>query len=102
MQFDLELLKKLKACTFRYDEDKLPAEIADGKLHIGFIAQHIAELFPMEEFGIVKRDKVGLKVNYIEFVPLLVKWTQLLLEKIELQDNKIKELEDKINQLLED
>ncbi len=102
MQFDLELLKKLKACTFKYDPVKLPADIADGKLHIGFIAQHIAELFPMDEYGIVKEDSVGLKVNYNEFVPLLVKWTQMLLERIELQEEKISRLESQINTLMEE
>lgn len=102
MQFDLELLKKLKPCTFKYDESKLPAKIADEKVHIGFIAQHVAELFSMEEFGIVSKDNVGLKINYIEFIPLLVKWSQLLLEKIELQDKEIKELKSKLNNLLEE
>ena len=101
MQFDLELLKKIKPCTFRYDEEKLPSH-GDGKLHIGFIAQDIEKIFPIEEFGIVLKDQLGLKVNYIEFVPLLVKWTQLLLEKIELQDKEIDELKEKIKQFLEE
>jgi len=102
LEFDLSLLKKLKPCTFKYDDTKLPSHIADGKTHIGFIAQEIEHLFPMDDFGIVVQGDKGLKVNYIEFIPLLVKWQQLLLEKINLQNQEIKELKDKINELLEE
>ncbi len=102
MQFDLDLLKKLKPCTFKYDPAKLPSSIADDKLHIGFVAQHIADLFPMDEFGVVKEDSVGLKVNYNEFIPLLVKWLQELLQKIELQQEEIEKLKSLINKSLEE
>jgi hypothetical protein len=95
-EIDLALLKKLRPCIFKYDPDKLSDKIADGKIHIGFIAQDLAELFPKDVYGIVNEDPVGLKVNYIEFIPLLVKWTQLLLERVESQDEELRLLKSEI------
>jgi hypothetical protein len=51
----------------------------DDKVHIGFKAQDIKNIYP----ELVSEDENGyLNVNYVEFVPLLIKSIQELQERI--------------------
>ena len=61
----------------------------DSNLHFGFSAQEIQKIYP----HLVSEDEKGyLSVNYMEFIPILVKGMQE-------QNQKISELEEKILQL---
>jgi hypothetical protein len=95
-QLDLSLLEKLKPCMFRYDPDKLKG--SDNKLHFGFIAQDLVELFPVDEYGIVviNPHNNNLMVNYNEFIGMLTKWQQQLYSIIKVQQNQINALQEKI------
>lgn len=80
MKIGLELIRRLKPATFRYKPEKDP----DGRKHIGFIAQDVAELLPPEEFVIVKQDDQGYyTVDHGQFIGSLVKAVQELDEELQ-------------------
>lgn len=67
----LAVIKKLKPCSFKYN-DKMP-----DKINFGFIAQDLAELFPMEKYSLVQQDESGnLMVEYYQIIALLTKAIQ--------------------------
>ena len=84
----LEIIKKLKPVKFKYN--KTLSELSDERFHIGFIAQDLAQVFSMDEYAIVGEREGYLYVNYHEIIPILVM-------AIKEQQEKIKELEKKVN-----
>lgn len=85
MSETLEIVKKMKPCSFSYKDMPKEGKIQfDGKTHFGFVAQELNELFPKETFNVVHAEANGyLMVNSNEIVPLLVKCIQELNERIE-------------------
>lgn len=78
----LEIVKKIKPCKFHYKSDGVMC--FDEKIHFGFVAQELNEVFPKEEYNIVQVGDGGyMKVNPGEIVPILVKCIQELSERIE-------------------
>ena len=77
----LEIVKKLKPCEFKYDEEIIRD---GGKKHFGFIAQDLEEEFPIDEYAVVHEGAGGYKmVNYIQFIALLTKAIQELSGKVD-------------------
>lgn len=78
----IEVVKKLKPCTWKYN-DEIP-ELNDGKIHFGFIAQDLEEIWNKETYAIVTEDQSGYKkVNYHELIAVLTKSIQDLTERVE-------------------
>lgn len=84
----LEVIKKLKPAKFKYN--KTLSGLDDNRFHIGFIAQDLAKIFPMDEFSVVGEREGYLYVNYHELIPVLVM-------AIKEQQEKIEKLEKQIN-----
>lgn len=84
----LEVIKNLKPAKFKYN--KTLEGLDDNRFHIGFIAQDLAKIFPMNEFSLVGEKDGYLYVNYHELIPVLVM-------AIKEQQEKIEKLEKKIN-----
>lgn len=83
----LEIVKKLKPCEFKWRENTVVK--ADTKIHFGFIAQEVEKIFPKNEYGIVVDKEGYLGIQYLEFIPLMVKAIQELEEKVKmLEDEK--------------
>jgi len=80
----LEIVNKLKPCKFKYNEHIIKI---DEKVHMGFIAQDLQELFG-KEYAIVIENKQNkyLMVQYNELIAPLVKAVQELSTEI----NKLK------------
>lgn len=78
-----EVLDRLRPATYRYNNNK---NLGD-KVHYGFIAQDLQELGP--EYAFVDDGEDYLKVNYHEFIAVLVKVVQE-------QDKRITDLEQKL------
>lgn len=69
--------------------DTQTAIVADDRLHFGFIAQEIKEIYP----NLVVEDEEGLlAIDYIGFIPLLVDAYKNLAEKVKEQEDVIKSL----------
>lgn len=89
---DGDLVDRLKPAYFKL---KL-----DNKSHFGFIAQDVLEVTPEIVFDINVPDGEGgisesyMALNYHEFIPILT-------AKIQSQEKRIKDLEDKVQTLLE-
>ncbi len=77
----LEIVKKLKPCTFQYND--IIHRINDGKIHMGFIAQDLLELFPEESHAVVFKNGEYYNVNLIQLIAPIVKSIQELSNKIE-------------------
>jgi hypothetical protein len=92
----LEKVLKMNGVTFEWDKEKAPKKNFPQGVYIGFIAQDLEKIVP----ELVHTDAEGIKsVAYQNMTPLLVeaiKQQQLLIEK---QNDKIKELQDHINEL---
>lgn len=77
----IEKLSELKPISYKYNND------IQNKLHYGLIADDVEKLYP----ELIKNNSTGFKVlNYSELIPLL-------LAKIQIMDDQIKELKNKIN-----
>jgi len=85
----IEIINKLRPATFKYN-DLIPG-LNDGKLHMGFMAQDLKEIFG-EDFAIVTKDDKTqfLQVQYYELIAPLTKSIQEL-------SQKVKDLEEIIN-----
>lgn len=85
----IEIVNKLKPVKYKYN-DILP-HLNDGKVHMGFMAQDLQELFG-KDHAIVQehKDSKFLMVQYHELIAPLTKAVQEL-------SKKVKELEDIIN-----
>jgi len=75
-----EIIKHLKIISFRY-EDKVTS---DKRKNFGVVAQQIAEYFDPKDFSITNTDIEGFyKVDYIQLIPLLIKYIQDLEKRVE-------------------
>lgn len=89
---DGDLVDRLKPAYFKLKLDKKP--------HFGFIAQDVLEVTPEIVFDINVPDGEGgisesyMALNYHEFIPILT-------AKIQSQEKRIRDLEDKVQTLLE-
>ena len=77
-------LMKIETCTYNYNND--------DTLHFGIIAEDLYKIFP----NLVKLDEEGNcdSIHMFDLIPLLISETQKL-------NNRITDLETKINSLLE-
>lgn len=78
-----DIIQNLKPCSFKYN--------GDDKTTFGFIAQDLLNIFPTEQFTIVKDNNGLFSVEYYQLIPFL-------LLKIKELDAKIKILENKNNE----
>jgi hypothetical protein len=83
--YGLEMIKKLKPCIFQYKQPDEGGLVDDNNLkHLGFIAQDLKELFPEDEYAVVKKTPSGyLAVDLTELIAPIVKAIQELDEKVE-------------------
>ena len=86
----MEIVENLKPVKFKYNKKLPELKKNDNRFHIGFIAQDLTKIFPMDEFAIVGEKDGYLYVNYHELIPILV----MALKE---QKVRIEELEKKIN-----
>lgn len=86
----IDAVKKMRPTVYKYNDS-----LDDGVEHFGFIAQELAELFPIDEYGVVSvnRDSGFLQVKYHEVIPMLVKYIQHLEERV----NKLENVEKIMN-----
>lgn len=91
-KYGLDLINKIKPCTFQYKQMNENGVIDDNNLiHFGCIAQELNELLPENEFALIKKMKDGYyAVNYIELIAPLIKAVQELSKKVEKLENDIK------------
>ena len=87
----LNTIKKLKPCVFQYKQLYENGLVSDNSLkHLGFIAQDLIEIFPEDEFFIVKKNETGYyTVELNELIAPIVKSIQEL-------DIRISEIESKL------
>jgi len=86
----LETVKKLKPCEFEYNDCKFNfKQVLDQRIHFGFIAQDVLELFPIDTFAIVSERDGFYMVHKDQLIAPLVKAIQELAEKVEKLEEKI-------------
>lgn len=84
---EVDKLMKVETKTYSYKNDK------SSKKHYGFIAQDVKGLFP----DLVQEDETGFyRINYVEFIPIIIDGFKRLNKKVEDQEKRIEELENKI------
>jgi len=93
--YGLEIIKKLKPCIFQYKQVNENGIIDDENLkHLGFIAQDLNEIFPEDEYAVVKKDQNGYyMINLIELLAPIVKSIQELDNKIEKLQKQLEEFQ---------
>lgn len=65
----------------------------DKRIHFGFKAQQLADIYPVDQYAVVNRDQAGfLSVNYGMLIPVLASALKLL-------RGKFGELRDKLSTL---
>jgi hypothetical protein len=79
-----EILKELKPCHWKYK----PETGLGDKIHYGFIAQDLLEIG--EEYAFVNQDEKYLRVNYQEFIGILVSVIKDQEERISKLENILK------------
>lgn len=91
-KYGLELINKIKPCTFKYKQKNEDGIIDDNNLiHFGIIAQELNDILPEDEYAIIKKiDNDYYAVNYIELIAPLIKAIQELSKKVEKLENDIK------------
>jgi hypothetical protein len=71
--YEIENITKLKPVTFSYSND------TSNRLHYGFIAQDVEEIFPA-----LVSDNTGFKsINYIEFIPIMLYKMQIMQDELD-------------------
>lgn len=93
------LFPLLRACSFSYKQQ------ADGRKHLGFIAQDVDDVrnslgIPVNDLAAVGQPDEHIdyyRIAYNEFVPLLVHMLQKLYARVEKLEAKIKETETDVN-----
>ncbi len=86
----LQNIVKLNGVTYNWDRDKFPNKGFDKKNQIGLIAQDVEKIYP----ELVKADEEGYKaINYSAFVPLLIESIKEQQKKIDLLEEKVKEVD---------
>ena len=87
--FGLEIIKKVKPIIFKYRGSE--------KYSFGVLAQELSDVLSKDEFTIMKEDEKGyIMVNYIEFVPLLIKSVKELNKRVEELEKELEFLKEKI------
>ena len=82
-KYGLDLINKIKPCTFQYKQTNENGVIDDNNLiHFGCIAQELNELLPENEFALVKKMKDGYYLSVYTHISELA-----CLLKIGLRDN---------------
>lgn len=87
--FGTDFVEKLKPCAFNFKKNPYKT--------FGFIAQDVEETMKdlnMSEYHLVSSDETGLRLSYIEFIPILMKSVQELNSKVKLLENEIKILKE--------
>lgn len=88
-----DIIYNLKPCHYKYNDIKY----INDKINFGFLAQDLINSFG-EEYNFVTKSKDGyFMVNYDQFISPIVKVLQLQKNKIEELENKIKCIEEKLN-----
>lgn len=76
------------------DISDIDESVDDGRLHYGFIAQEVREIFP----NLVVEDEDGLlSIDYTGFIPLLVDAYKQLSEKVQEQDEFIASILNRVS-----
>lgn len=88
--FGLDFIKKLKPCIWKFK----PGPLADGRNHIGFIAQDINKIVDYDEYSFVGRSNGYYNLNYQEFIGPIVKAIQDLDTKIEELNERLERMEN--------
>lgn len=119
MPFDdaLSMLSKIKVVSYEFDIEKFPFVGFSSDKQVGFIAQDLKEIYPTsvaEKYIALMGGKEAklkteidlefekyLTVDYDKFIPILTKAIQEQQHIIESQDERIKELERKIEYLMD-
>jgi len=84
----LEIVNKLKPITFRYN-DILKTK-TDDKIHMGFLAQELLEVFGDDYAIIIKNKETNyLMVQYTELIAPMVKAIQELSEKVDILEKQL-------------
>lgn len=91
-KYGLELINKIKPCTFQYKQKAEDGLVDDNNLiHFGVIAQDLNELLSENEFALVQKTQNGFyAVNYIELIGPMIKAIQELSKKVEELENDTK------------
>jgi len=84
-----ENIKKLKVHQFDWKDDS-------GHVPVGLVAQELQEVYP----ELVKESDNGLRIDYINMVPYLVKTIQEQNDRINLLEQKLNMLEKKLEKLI--
>lgn len=89
----LDIIKQLKPCIFQYKQKEEQGLINDNNLlHLGFIAQDLLEIFPEDEYFIVKKNETGYyTVELNELIAPIIKAIQEIDTRITTIENKLKE-----------
>lgn len=89
----LDIIKQLKPCIFQYKQKEEQGLINDNNLlHLGFIAQDLLEIFPEDEYFIVKKNETGYyTVELNELIAPIIKAIQEIDTRITAIENKLKE-----------
>jgi len=87
----IEIVNKLKPIKFRYNDI---ISNSDNKVHMGFIAQDLLEIFGPEYAVVKENDDTGyLTVSYHELIAVLVKSIQELSQQVSKLENQTHFLE---------
>jgi len=80
--FGLNFIKKLKPAKFQYEPEHLRKE--GDLVHLGFIAQDIAEILDHKDYALLRKDEQGFyRVDHGELIAPLVKAIQELSDKVD-------------------
>lgn len=85
----LDAVMEMRPVTFEYTHSRF----ADGRKHIGFIAQEMQEIIPEAVDHIYGMEEKFLKINYNELMPVLVNAIKDLNKKIEELEAKVQKSE---------
>lgn len=86
-------LMEIKPYTYQFKKESTAIGNPDNKLHYGFIAQEIEPYFP----ELVSKDDNGYyAVNYVEFIPILLKELQDQNKKINTLEANVAEQDKRI------
>ncbi len=92
----LDRVMKMRGVTYRWKQDEFPDRKFDDRMHLGFIAQEVEELFP----EVVMTDDKGYKsVDYSRLTPVLVEAIKEQQEQIKSQQDQIDELKELVSRL---
>ncbi len=88
-------LNQVRGVTFYWDTEKYPDRGYNNRKQFGVIAQEIEVVFP----ELVDEDDGFKNVNYVGLIPVLIEATKEQQEVINIQQQEIKELKTKIEEI---